>query len=234
MPLERELPADLPLIRIDMPSHGNSRRFNVNEFRALARCVTQAFDRAVDGPVHILGHSLGGAVALALADVRPRQIASLTLIAPAGLGPEIDYDALMGIARASQTESLAPWLKRLTAKPDGISWDFARAAMLARNDPDLRSAQVELARTLFPDGVQPFDLTAALQRVVAPTSIIWGRSDHIVPWRHALAARGEMALHLLQEIGHIPHVECPAVVAGVLSRTMRQHQRREPPGDNLS
>ena len=119
-------------------------------------------------------------------------------------------------------ESLAPWLKRLTATPDGISWDFAKAAMLSRNDPELRAAQLELAEALFPDGVQGFDVTAALGRVTAPTAIVWGRSDHIIPWRHALAASGEMALHLLKEVGHIPYVESPAIVAGILARSMRQ------------
>jgi pyruvate dehydrogenase E2 component (dihydrolipoamide acetyltransferase) len=153
-------------------------------------------------------------------------MASITLIAPAGLGPEIDHDALTGIARASRVESLAPWLKRLTATPDGISWDFARAAMLARNDPKLRAAQLDLADALFPDGVQGFDVRAALERVTAPTAVIWGRSDHIMPWRHALAAQGEIALHLLREIGHIPHVECPGIVAGVLARSMRQADRQ--------
>ncbi len=187
--------------------------------------MTAAFDRAATGEVHLLAHSLGGAIALALADLRPRSIASLTLLAPAGLGPEIDHAALTGIARASRTESLAPWLKRLTATPDGISWDFAKVAMLARNDPELRAAQVELADTLFPDGVQGFDVSATLARVTAPTAIVWGRSDHIIPWRHALAAPGDMALHLLHDIGHIPHVERPSAIAGILARNMRQSSR---------
>ena len=182
--------------------------------------MTAAFDGAVTGEVHLVAHSLGAAVALALADLRPRSIASLTLIAPAGLGPEIDHAALTGIARAGRVESLAPWLKRLTATPDGISWDFAKAAMLARNDPAMRAAQVELAEALFPDGVQGFDVTAALGRVTAPTAIVWGRSDHVIPWRHALAARGEMALHLLPQVGHIPHVESPGTVAEVLARNI--------------
>jgi hypothetical protein len=125
MPLERELPSDLPLIRIELPGHGRSPRSEVRDFQDLCRAVRVAFDKAVDGKVHVLAHSLGGAVALALADIRPRSIASLTLIAPAGLGPEIAGDALTGIARASRVQSLAPWLKRLTATPDGISWDFA-------------------------------------------------------------------------------------------------------------
>jgi pyruvate dehydrogenase E2 component (dihydrolipoamide acetyltransferase) len=126
-------------------------------------------------------------------------------------------------------ESLAPWLKRLTATPEGISWDFARAAMMARGDPEMRAAQLALAEALFPDGVQAFDLTAALDRIVAPTAIVWGRSDRVIPWRHVLAARGEMALHLLRNVGHIPHVECPAVVAGVVARSLGQATRRHPP-----
>jgi pyruvate dehydrogenase E2 component (dihydrolipoamide acetyltransferase) len=134
-PLERTLPKDLPLIRIDLPSHGRSPRRRIDSFRALSRAVSQAFDAAASGPVHLLGHSLGGALALAIADIRPRQIASLTLIAPAGLDAEIDAPTLLGIARASQPESLGPWLRRLTATADGVSWDFVRAAMLARNDP---------------------------------------------------------------------------------------------------
>jgi pyruvate dehydrogenase E2 component (dihydrolipoamide acetyltransferase) len=225
LPLERELPADVPLIRIDLPSHGKSPRPPVASFEALVGAVTAAFDRAVTGEVHVVAHSLGGAVAIALADQRPRRVASMTLLAPAGLGAEIDAAALLGIARASRVESLAPWLKRLTATPDGISRDFAKAAMLARGDPAMRAAQVELAEVLFPDGVQGFDVTAALARVTAPTAIVWGRGDRIIPWRQALAARGEMALHLLPGIGHIPHVESPEVVAEVLARNMRRAAR---------
>lgn len=220
-PLERALPRDLPLIRIDLPSHGRSPRRAIGSFNDLARALVQVFDRVAEGPVHLLGHSLGGGLALALADIRPRQIKTLTLIAPAGLGPEIDGAALNGIARASSADSLAPWLKRLTARPDGISHDFAKAAMLARLDPELRTAQQDLAQVLFPDGVQGFDLTAALDRVSAPTAMIWGRDDHILPWKQALAAPGEVALHLLRRVGHVPHIEDPDAVAALIGRHIK-------------
>lgn len=219
--LERALPRDLPLIRIDLPSHGRSPLRRMSGFADLAKALVQTFDRITEGPVHLLGHSLGGALSLALADIRPRQIKTLSLIAPAGLGPEIDGAALNGIARATTAESLAPWLKRLTARPDGISHDFAKAAMLARIDPHLRAAQQELAEALFPDGVQAFDLTAALGRVTAPTVMIWGRDDHILPWKQALAAPGEVALHLIRGVGHVPHMEDPDSIAALLGRHIR-------------
>lgn len=221
MALERALPRDLPLIRIDLPSHGRSPLRRMSGFADLAKAVVQVFDRVADGPVHVLGHSLGGAVALAVSDIRPRQVKTLSLLSPAGLGPEIDGAALNGIARATTADSLAPWLKRLTARPDGISHDFAKAAMLARIDPDLRAAQQELAQVLFPDGVQAFDLTAALDRVTAPTLMIWGRDDRILPWKQALAAPGEVALHLLRGVGHVPYMEDPDTVAALIGRHLK-------------
>lgn len=221
MALERALPRDLPLVRIDLPSHGRSPLRRIGGFAELAKALVQTFDRIAEGPVHLLGHSLGGALSLALADIRPRQIKTLSLIAPAGLGPEIDGAALNGIARASTADSLAPWLKRLTARPDGISHDFAKAAMLARIDPALRAAQQELAEVLFPDGVQAFDLTAALERVTAPTLMVWGRDDRILPWKQALAAPGGVALHLMRGVGHVPHMEDPDAVAALIGRHIR-------------
>lgn len=220
-PLEQAMRSKRPLIRIDLPSHGRSPLGRISAFRDLTRRVVECFDSLhLDDPVHLLGHSLGGALALSLADIRPRAMRSLCLIAPAGLGAEVDGATLNGIARASRAESLAPWLKRLTATPDGISWDFAKAAMMTREDPALRAAQLDLADALFPDGTQAFDLTAALDRLEMPTSILWGRRDRILPWRHALVANGNIALHFLRETGHIPHVECPAEVAEILSRHM--------------
>lgn len=216
-PLEKALGPARPLIRIDLPGHGKSPKRQIRSFQDLARMVVEAFDAATRdaGEVHLLGHSLGAALALALADIRGRKVASLALISPAGLGPEIDAAALRGITRASRVESLAPWLRRLTATPDGISDDYARAAMRSRQDAGLRACQADMAEALFPDGVQAFDLRAALQRLTLPTQILWGRRDHILPFAQAIAAEGEFALHLLSGAGHIPQIECPDRVARI-------------------
>lgn len=220
---ERSLGATRPLIRIDLPAHGKSPRRRIAGFADLARMVVEAFDEATrDLPaVDLLGHSLGGALAIALADIRPRRVASLSLIAPAGLGPEIDAAALTGITRASRVESLAPWLRRLTAEPSGITDDYAKAAMRLRADPELRAAQADMADALFPDGVQSFDLRAAVERLEAPTCLIWGRADRILPYRQALALRTDAALHLLDGAGHIPQYECPDRLVRIVAMHMK-------------
>ena len=219
-PLEKALGPTRPLVRIDLPGHGKSPKRHVRSFQDLSRMIVEAFDEATRDveAVHIVGHSLGAALALALADLRGRRIASLTLIAPAGLGPEIDAAALNGIVRASRVESLAPWLRKLTATPEGISDDYARAAMRSREDASLRACQADMASALFPDGVQAFDLRAALQRIDLPIQILWGRSDHIFPSAHGILADGEFALHLLTGAGHIPQIECPDRVARITNR----------------
>lgn len=217
-PLEKAMDGDRPLIRIDLPGHGRSPRRRIASFAELARQVVETFDDACrdDDRVDILGHSLGGALALALADIRPRRVRSIALVAPAGLGPEINAQALTGITRATRAESLAPWLRLLTATPDGISDDYAKAAMRLRADPSLRAYQSDLADILFPDGVQPFDLRPALSRLECPTTMIWGRKDHILPWRQSISVTGDFALHLLADAGHVPQIECPDRLARIL------------------
>ncbi len=219
-PFEKAFSPTRALIRIDLPGHGKSPKRQIRSFQDLSRMVVEAFDDATRDveDVHLVGHSVGAALALALADIRGRRVASLTLIAPAGLGPEIDAAVLNGIIRASRTESLAPWLRRLTATPDGISDDYARAAMRTREDAALRACQADMALALFPDGVQSFDLRAALQRLDLPTQILWGRRDHILPLAQGIAANGEFALHLLSGVGHIPQIECPDRVARIAQR----------------
>jgi pyruvate dehydrogenase E2 component (dihydrolipoamide acetyltransferase) len=216
-PFEKAFSKTRPLIRIDLPNHGKSPLRRVQGFADLSRMMVDAFDAATrdEDAVHLVGHSLGGALALALADIRGRKVASLTLIAPAGLGPQIDAATLNGIARASRVESLTPWLRRLTATPDGISDDYARAAMRIRQDPALRAAQCDMIEALFPDGVQAFDLRPALQRLTVPAQILWGRRDHVLPMAQAIAAEGDFALHLLSGAGHIPQIECPDRVARI-------------------
>lgn len=217
-PLEKAFGPGPALIRIDLPCHGKSPLRRITSFAALARMMVEAFDDATadSGPVHLIGHSLGGALAIAIADIRPRRVASLNLIAPAGLGPEIDAATLTGITRATRAESLAPWLRRLTATPDAISDSYAEAAMRARSDAAMRAAQTDMAQSLFADGTQTFDLNAALHRVAVPTRIIWGRQDHLIPFRHAVSQRTDAAIHLLDNAGHIPQVECPDRVARVI------------------
>ena len=124
--------------------------------------------------------------------------------------------ALSGICRATRAESLGPWLRSLVVNEDIVTDSYVRLAMAGRADTNLRAAQSALSEVLFPDGVQAFDLRAALDRIETPTRIIWGKQDAIIPWKHALRAPGKMALHLFDGIGHMPQIECPDAIGGII------------------
>lgn len=205
-----------PLVRLELPGHGASPRRAITDFADLAAQVVQAFDAAGLKRAHLLGHSLGGALAIALAAARPAQVASLALLAPAGLGPAVNGPVLDGLARANHKQSLWPWLRQLVADPNLITADFAAAAMLARADTALRAYQRTLARQLFTDGTQCFDVAVALRAWDGPIRIIWGRDDVVLPWQQALQAGGRPALHLLPNAGHLPQFEAPELVAAIL------------------
>nr|WP_272212687.1 acetoin dehydrogenase dihydrolipoyllysine-residue acetyltransferase subunit [Marinicella sp. W31]MDC2878597.1 acetoin dehydrogenase dihydrolipoyllysine-residue acetyltransferase subunit [Marinicella sp. W31] len=205
-----------PVIRIELPGHGKSPKLRIDSFTELSSAIRRAFDMLDIERAHLVGHSLGGALALSLADTRSKSIASLTLIAPGGLGPEVNGPALEGISKSTRAESLGPWLKVLVSDEKLITDGYVKAAMAPRKDPALRAAQARLCDTLFPDGVQPFDLKAALDRIDVPARIIWGKQDAIIPWRHALRAPGNIALHLFDGVGHMPQFEVPSEVGKIL------------------
>lgn len=209
-----------PLIRIDLPCHGKSPNLRISSFSDLVKTVRQTFDDLHLNGAQLIGHSLGGAVALAIADTRPGKVNSLCLIAPAGLGPDINGATLSGIAKASRAESIAPWLKTLVQDDTLISEGYVRSVMATRTQSNMRAAQIALAGIVFPDGTQAFDLKAALSRVEMPTRLIWGRRDKIIPWQHALTAPGKVAIHLFEDTGHLPHIERPEQIGKLLATSI--------------
>ena len=216
-PLEAHL-NNRPIIRVELPGHGKSPKHQVDGFSDLAAQVRRTFDSLNLVNAHLVGHSLGGALALALADTHSRTFASLTMIAPAGLGPKINADSLNGIVKATRPESLRPWLKTLVADESLITNAYARTVMLSRSEPQLRAMQAAMADALFPDGTQAFDLKAELNRIDVPTSIIWGKQDCMIHWSHAFHAPGRVALHFFDLVGHLPQTEAPEEVAQIISR----------------
>ena len=215
------LGADRPAVLVDLPGHGRSPAApEAGSFEDLAAAVAQALAQAGIDACHLVGHSLGGGVAIALAEAGRMDVRSLTLIAPAGLGPEIDGDFLRGFCRATRAESLRPWLLRLFADTSIVSPGYVQAALKARGE-DHRQAQAALADRLFPDGTQAGEMRAARRRIAAPQKIIWGEADRIIPMHHALGAGAEAAIHLVPNVGHMPHVEAPAVVARLILQNAR-------------
>ncbi len=210
---------------LDLPGHGRREPLEQPSFRALVDAVSADLSGMSGSRIHLVGHSLGAAIAATIATTPVVDLGSLTLLAPAGFGPGIDGRFIEGFLAARSAESLSPWLERLVADTAVLPTDFAALVMRERSRPRLLDAQTELARRLFPDGTQLVRVPDELGKLSAPTRIVWGRADRIIPFSDARELAGTLALHLLSDVGHMPHVESPAIVARIIAENIRSAAR---------
>ncbi|GGE05866.1 acetoin dehydrogenase dihydrolipoyllysine-residue acetyltransferase subunit [Aureimonas endophytica] len=207
-------------LALDLPGHGaNGAAFC--EFDAIVDALAERIEAEAAPCLHLLGHSLGAALATRLAATGRLPVASLSLLAPAGLGPEIDGAFLSGFLRARESASLRPWLARLVADPALLPAGFAEAVLRERGELGLLPHQERLAASLFPDGTQGFDIRADLARLAMPVKVIVGLADAIIPPDGALRLSGAVALHRLGGTGHMPQLEAPDLVARLVMENMR-------------
>ena len=160
--------------------------------------------------VHLVGFSLGGYLAAQIASQHPQRVKTLTLVAPAGMRskeyPTLDVlatpgDQIVGML-ASNFEVLKPWL------PAGPDPEFMGARY---------RESTTLARLLWE---KPWDpkFKRYLHRIKAPTLIIWGDEDRIVPpqqselWRQVLP---NAKLQIFKGAGHLVLDEKPEAANAV-------------------
>jgi len=96
-----------------------------------------------------------------------------------------------------------------------------------RQSNECREAQSHLAEKLFPDGTQAANLRSILRDLTMPQKIIWGLQDQILPHFHALHVSAYVGLHLLPDVGHMPHYEAPLLVARLLRQNINAARREE-------
>lgn len=220
-PLIQQLPSQLPLVGIDLPHHGKSPALQVASLRDIAEAVGRRLDQEGIAACHVLGHSMGGGVALALASTQPGRLRSLTLLAPAGLGADIDCGFIDGLTQADTEAELRSTLSLLFHDPAVLTGSFVATAFQQLQAPGRRAALSALAAQLMPSGRQAESLRDALEAVNVPVKLIWGAQDRILPASHAAGVHGRVGLHLLAGVGHLPQVEATALVAQLLVEQVR-------------
>ena len=206
-----------PVLALDLPGHGARPLGEAAGFDAVVDAVEEALAASGLGAFHFVGHSLGGAVAAAAAARGALDVRSLLLLAPAGLGPDINGAFVQGYLAASSEASLGPWLRELVAEPGAVTPAFVRATL--KNREAVLPAQRRLAAALFPDGTQAFTVRADLARLACPVRVVVGTADRIVPARHSEALPGLVALHRLAGVGHLPQIEAREAVQAILAQT---------------
>lgn len=209
---------DFGVLAIDLPAHGKSSAEAADSLEQIVAAIEHTL--ALEGirNCHLAGHSFGGAIALALAThARDLRVDSLSLIAPAGLGPQSNGAFMRGITESTRRASLVAWLKQLFANPAIMDEGFIATAEQQLADPATRARLAAVAERFFPDGAQALDLRAMLADTTMPVRVIWGLADRILPASHAEGLPGRIAVHRFANVGHLPHVEALDAVAQILA-----------------
>lgn len=206
-------------IALDLPGHGGSTKTldaAIDESGLAAdldRFLTAlGIDRA-----HLVGHSMGGGVALAYAAWQPDRVASLTLIAPAGLGAEINAAFIDGFVKMERRRDAQEVLRLLVHDPALVSRRMVEDVLRYKRLDGVAAALRRFADEWFPGGVQRADLTG-LAKNSSPPQVIWGKADGIIPAAHAAALGGDVPVHVLDDAGHLPHMEKAAEVNRLIAR----------------
>ena len=205
------LAANRTVYAVDLPGHGGSSKQvqsgSLEEFTETLQAFMEAMGAA---KAHLVGHSLGGAVALGLA-LADRAL-SLTLIAPAGLGPEIDGDYVEGFITASRRRDIKPHLEKLFANPSTVSRQLIDDVLKYKRLDGVDSALRTIADEFFPNGRQAVVLRDRLREVSRPVLVIWGAEDRILPVSHAQGLPANAQTQVVQAGGHMVQMEAPAEV----------------------
>lgn len=213
------------LIAMDLPGSGFTQRCaSPTSLVLLAQSVLATLDELGEHrPLHVLGNSLGGAVAQQLSALAPERVASLVLVSSAGFGKELALPLrllstrFLGRFMATHPTKLTALMgeRMLYATREFATPSRVDHALAVGRNPGNAEVMWETARALATarGGVRHewrAPLTAQVAAAGKPTLLIWGDRDRVLPARHLEAARRSLphaSSHLFVGTGHLPQVE---------------------------
>ncbi len=202
------LAAVADVVALDLPGHGQSDiALPGASVEALAAFVVAFLDRLDIRRAHLVGHSLGAAVAAQLALDHPERVAGLVLVAPAGFGPEIKMDYIDGFVRAAGKKDLKAVLGQLFADESLVSRPLVDGVLRYKRLDGVGELLETLAAGLFPAGRQAAQPGRRLDPRSVPVTVVWGSDDRVIPVAHADAVPGGATVVVLEKAGHMVQME---------------------------
>ena len=199
------------VLALDLPGHGQSVKTNVDpSLSGMATFVRKFLDVLSVSSVHVVGHSMGGAIAMQLASDSPETVKSLGLICSAGLGPDINSDYLRGFVEAQTHQELKLVLQQLFADESLVNLQLVNDILNYKRIDGVEATLNALSETLISAGEQTF-LTDNIVASGIPVLVIWGKQDMIIPVSHAQnysAAGGScVEVEIFDSAGHMVQME---------------------------
>jgi pimeloyl-ACP methyl ester carboxylesterase len=205
------------VLRLDLPGHGLSGPDATGDYtdaRSLA-LITALLDARGIARADVIGHSIGGRIAWTLAARQPARVARLVLVDPDGFAsPGFAYGQAPQVPTAFK---LMQWVLPRPVLKMSLAPAFANPAALTDDlvtrytdltlGPGQRGAMLaRMAQTVLVDPVP------LLRSITAPTLLLWGAQDAMIPPANAqdyLKTLPDARLVTLPNVGHVPQEEAP-------------------------
>jgi len=196
------------VLALDLPGHGKSSGTGHQTIEAYARDVAEFIQSVGLSTAVLVGHSMGGAIALAMASAEPTRVLGLGLIATG--------------ARLR----VAPGLLQAAADPVSFPEAVALLGELSfapQSSPRLKTLATARMRETRPSvlygdflACDAFDMSARLADIAAPTVILCGTEDRMTPPKYSAFLKARIrgaGLDILPDAGHMVMLEKPDEVA---------------------
>jgi pimeloyl-ACP methyl ester carboxylesterase len=227
------LERDYRVIRLDLPGFGLTGATPQQDYSDARDVATlQHFaDRMGLTQWAVIGHSLGGKLAWSLAAAEPKRVTALVLIAPDGFAPPEQWGtqpytvpAVMGVIRYSLPKPLVRHIVR-AGFSDPV---WLTDAMVDRYHDMLRAPGVRQAILVRAQQTTYTNPVPLLQQIKAPTLLLWGANDQMIPSSNA-ASYAQVLAHsqtvVLPDVGHVVQEEQPALGLAQVKAFLSQHWR---------
>jgi pimeloyl-ACP methyl ester carboxylesterase len=216
-PWARTLSATYRVIRFDLPGFGLTGEDPSGDYSDArsVQVLRALMDKLSLGRATIAGNSMGGKIAWMFAAEYPDRVDGLILISPDGFAsPGFEYGKRTEVPVVARLlpYTLPPWMLRMNLTPaygdpsrlTKTTFDRYRDMMLA---PGVRRALLARMEQVMLEPPEPL-----LRRIVAPTLLLWGEKDALIPFSNArdyLAAIPDSRLVSFPDLGHVPQEEAP-------------------------
>ena len=197
--------ADSLIVMPDLPAHGKSEAEAVNvEEITEALCELTA---TLPERLHLVGLSMGAAVAVELAR-RQKNVASLVLVSPVGIGAAVATKFVTGLVNAKTAAEIGSLLDYLGPRANVIFGAQARENLAGEIS---RGRLLALAQQLNAGNGPNLNIMPELSQLAArlPIKVVIGLKDKVIPVTKVPLLPPQVAVHVFAEAGHMPHWDQP-------------------------
>mgnify|MGYP001160141927 CR=1 FL=1 len=214
--VESHLVDKYSLHTIELPCHGGSSiSFKHTSVEALTSVLSKAVSTLAPEGCHLVGHSLGGMLAITLAKTLVPLIRSVTLIAPAGVGQEINKDFLKTFVSAKKRREMKQALALLVENSNLITSNMVEKALMVGRIDGASEALTKMSEDML-EQIEGRTVARSLKNLNCSVKIIWGERDLIIP----VAVPD---CEIIDGAGHMPHLESPKIVNEMIEKHLREN-----------